>query len=138
MLNALWKGCVSRQEKVSVCNENSAARHSHIRDPRYIFLSGKKKIAGAAHLNALAHVNSFSRRHCVVRDEIADGASRSGASSRIFCAVELHARAPCWLTECDWFVGGRENVEPARTALAQPRRSFNLIDAKTTERFNRA
>jgi hypothetical protein len=107
MLNALWNRCVSRQEKVSVCYKNSAACHKHIGDPRHIPFCGKKKIAGATHLNALANVNSFSRRHCAVSNEIADSASRSGARSRIFSAVELHARAPRRLAERDWFIGGR-------------------------------
>ena len=41
----LLKACASRQEKLSFCNKNCAARYAHIAHPRIFFLRGKKKIA---------------------------------------------------------------------------------------------
>jgi hypothetical protein len=50
----LLKACASRQEKLSFCRKNGAARHAHIPDPRGFFLRRQEKIARPAHLHALS------------------------------------------------------------------------------------
>ena len=57
----LLKECESRQEKLSVCNLNSAATHADFSDSAvFCFLCGGDDAAGALHIYSLLDDNFFS------------------------------------------------------------------------------
>src|ERR1700679_377319 len=55
----LLKPCASRQEKLSFCYKNGAARYAHIGDPRHFISRSQKKIAWPAHLNTLSQMHAM-------------------------------------------------------------------------------
>src|SRR5580698_5755101 len=71
---SLLKACVSRQEKTSCCNRNSAARNAHSSDLRSFTPRTQVEVAWPTHLHSLSHMNSPIRRHNAARNQITDGA----------------------------------------------------------------
>ncbi len=96
----------------------------------------ERKDRSAPDLYALANVHARARRHGAASHQVADGAARRRTRGRIFTAIKLHPRPPLRgvlvLVE-----GAGQDIEPPRSALAQPRRGRILIHFEPRQRCDR-
>jgi hypothetical protein len=91
---ALCKSSLNRQEKGTPCHRDGAARYRYGTDPFVLSDSSDHEPTWATDLKTLAESDFAAGLNPAVTHQPRDRAACSGAGSRIFSGVELHACAP--------------------------------------------